>query len=466
MRKYQRTIKYQTQLAGTGLHTGNKTTVSFRPAPPNTGVRFLRTDLAESPEIPADIDHVMDISRGTTLGIGEVKVHTVEHVLAAVAGLEIDNLYVEINGNEPPVGDGSAKPFVDTLLKAEFEEQNAVREYLVIEDTVHYKDEAKKIDIVALPTDDFRITLLIDYNYPALGSQHSGLFSLEKEFVPEFAPARTFCFLTEVEELWEKGLIRGGSLHNALVIVDRDLSRGDLRDLGKKFKTSEKLNPGDNGILNGIPLRFKNEFVRHKLLDMIGDLSLVGVPLKAQILAARAGHRANIEFVKTIRNLYKKKKVSKKQHVSKTDGIVYDVNAIKRILPHRYPFLLVDRVVDIEVEKKIVGIKNVTVSEPFFQGHFPARPVMPGVLIVEAMAQVGGLLAMHSIEKPDGKLVYFMGIDKVKFRKPVVPGDQIRFEVELLKRKRSVVVMSGKAYVDDKLVCEGEFMATIAEKEE
>ena len=464
MRKFQRTIKREISYSGIGLHTGNGTIATFKPAPPDAGIKFVRKDCENSPEIPAIINNVVDISRGTTLGIGDIKVHTVEHVLAAITGLEIDNIIVEISSNEPPVGDGSSIPFVKTLLKVGFIDQDAYRNYLVVDETVSYKDEDNGVEIVALPTDDFRITVMIDYKNPALGSQHTGLFSLESEFVEEFAPARTFCFLTEVEQLAEEGLIKGGNLDNAIVIVDRDIDQKELNRLREKFNIKKEVTVGKNGILNGVKLRYKNELCRHKLLDLLGDISLVGVPIKAQILAARSGHKANIEFVKKIRKLYEKKKLTSRFQTSIKPGVVFDISAIEKILPHRFPFLLVDKIISFEMDKRIVGIKNVTVNEPFFSGHFSGHPIMPGVLIVEAMAQVGGILLLNVVDSPEGKLVYFTGIDKVRFRKPVIPGDQLRFELDMKKRRNMIFVMEGKAFVEDNLVCEAELMASVVEK--
>ncbi len=360
--------------------------MTFKPAPENFGIRFVRTDLGGSPQIPADIDHVVDISRGTTLAVGEAKVHTVEHVLAAVAGLQIDNLIIELDTNEPPVGDGSAKPYVDALLEAEFEMQEAPKDYLIIDQTILYQDPENGVEIAALPLDDYRVTVMIDYKNPALGSQHSGLFDLEKEFVSEFAPARTFCFLHEVESLYDQGLVRGGNLDNAIVIVDGDVNDAELRRIFDKVGIAESVVLGTNGILNDKELRFKNEPARHKVLDMIGDLALVGAPMKAQILAARPGHAHNVAFAQKIRKLYQRKKLVKKYQHEKKEGVVFDINAIKRIMPHRYPFLLVDKIIDLQLDERVVGVKNVTANEPFFEGHFPGQPVMPGVLIIEAMA--------------------------------------------------------------------------------
>ena len=460
----QRTIRKPVTYSGIGLHTGNRCAMTFKPAPVNSGIRFRRMDLPGSPEIPADIDHVVDISRGTTIAVGEAKVHTVEHVLAAVVGLQIDNILIELDSNEPPIGDGSAKPYVDVLLKGGFEKQDAPKDYLIIDQTISYSNEERMVDIVALPTDDFRVTVMVDYHNPVLGSQHTGLFNLEKEFVEEFAPARTFCFLHEVEELHAQGLIRGGNLDNAIVIVDREIHNEELGRVAKKLGIRESVILGSNGILNNKRLLFKNEPARHKLLDLIGDLALIGVPLKAQILAARPGHASNIEFAKKIRKLYQQKKLIKRFQYERKEGVVFDIEAIKKILPHRYPFLLVDRIIDFHLDEKIVGLKNVSMNEPYFQGHFPGHPVMPGVLIIESMAQTGGILLLNGVDNPDGKLVYFMGINNAKFRKTVVPGDQLVLEVEMVNRRSKVCLMKGKAYVGGHLVAEAELTAAIVER--
>ncbi|MFN3693427.1 MAG: bifunctional UDP-3-O-[3-hydroxymyristoyl] N-acetylglucosamine deacetylase/3-hydroxyacyl-ACP dehydratase [Ignavibacterium sp.] len=462
----QRTIANPVSMSGIGLHTGTECTMTFKPAAENTGIRFVRVDLGGNPEIPAVAEHVVDVSRGTTIGIGEAKVHTVEHVLAAIVGLQIDNIIIELDGIEPPVGDGSALPYVEVLQKAGFVQQEAPKDYLVIDETVMYHNEEKQIDIVALPLDGYRITVMVDYQNPALGSQHTGLFDLEKEFVNEFAPARTFCFLSEVEALANNGLIKGGDLDNAVVIVDHNLNDSELKELGKKIGITENFVLGEHGILNNKQLRFKNEPVRHKLLDLMGDLALIGAPIKAQILAARPGHRANVEFAKQIRKLYQQKKLVKKFQFVKKEGVVFDSNAIQRILPHRYPFLLVDKIIHLDMDKKVIGVKSVTVNEPFFIGHFPGQPIMPGVLILEAMAQTGGILLLNSFPNPEEKLVYFMQINNAKFRKPVVPGDQLFMEVELTQKKSKVVVMTARSYVNDVLVAEAEFMAGIVDREQ
>ena len=464
MLEQQRTIKKPVSISGKGLHTGTECKMTFKPAEENSGIRFIRADLGGRPEIPAVADNVIDVSRGTTIGIGEAKVHTIEHVLAAIAGLQIDNIIIELEGIEPPVIDGSSMPFVKVLIKAGFEQQEAPKDYLIIDKTVMYHNEEKNIDIVALPLDDYRLTVMVDYQNPALGSQHTGMFDLEKEFVNEFASARTFCFLSEVEELADQGLIKGGDLDNAVVIVDHKPSDSELQALAKKIGLKEKLSLGENGILNNKVLHYKNEPVRHKLLDLMGDLALIGTPIKAQILAARPGHRANVEFAKQVRKLYQQKKLVKKFQFVKKEGVVFDTAAIERILPHRYPFLLVDKIIDMELDKRVVGVKSVTMNEPFFQGHFPGHPIMPGVLIVEAMAQTGGVFIWNTIPNPEEKHVYFLQINNVKFRKTVVPGDQLVMEVEMLSKKSKLIMMKGRAYVDNVLVTEAEFTVAIVDK--
>ncbi|MDH4223296.1 MAG: bifunctional UDP-3-O-[3-hydroxymyristoyl] N-acetylglucosamine deacetylase/3-hydroxyacyl-ACP dehydratase [candidate division Zixibacteria bacterium] len=466
MEKYQKTISSQISYTGIGLHTGNKTTITFKPAPVNHWISFVRKDLPDLPEVPADIEHVIDINRGTTLGKGTVKVYTVEHVLAAVIGLEIDNLIIELDSNEPPVGDGSSLPFVDALLKAQIEEQEEPKKFIEVDTPLLYSDKERGVDIAAFPSDDLRITFMIDYRNPALGTQYTSLFSLKEEFVKEFAPARTFCFLHELEELKAKGLIKGGGLDNALIICDYDMSQKDVERIKPLFGLKEEAFLGKSGILNDVPLRFYNEPARHKALDLLGDISLIGVPLKAHILAARSGHAANVALVKKLRQLYEKKLITVKYQEKKNKGDYFlDASAIQKIMPHRYPFLLVDRVIDIVPRERVVAIKNVTLNEPFFVGHFPGHPIMPGVLIIESMAQAGGILLLNTVENPENKVVYFMGMDGVRFRKPVLPGDQLRLELEMIQfRKGGACKMQGKAFLGDELAAEAILMATVVEK--
>ncbi len=466
MTKNQQTIRERVSFSGTGLHTGANTTITFCPAPENYGLRFVRTDVAESPEIPALVEHVVDITRGTVLESSGVRVHTVEHVLAALAGTLIDNCRIELDGVEPPVGDGSAKPYTDILLQSGLQEQDAPRNYLAIDRTIHFQDERHGVDIVALPLEnDFRVTVMIDYHNPALGTQHTGMFNLEKEFITEYSTARTFCFLSELEMLIEQGLIKGGGLDNAIVIVDEDIAAAELQRRVSKIGIQDSVMLGENGILNNRTLRFKNEPARHKLLDLLGDMALIGVPLHAQILAARPGHKSNVEFARMVRKLYKQKQLSKKYESTGAAGTIFDCNAILKIMPHRYPFLLVDRIVEYDAEVgKIVGIKNITMNEPQFMGHFPGRPIMPGVLIVEAMAQTGGMLMLNRMQNPEKQLVFFLGINNAKFRKPVVPGDQLVMEVSLTSLRKTMFTLAAKAFVGGTIVAEAELMAAIMDK--
>ena len=465
MSDFQRTIANPVHFSGVGLHTGLKSRVTFRPAPVNHGIRFVRTDLENSPEIIPHISNVVDLNRGTSIEQNGVRIHTVEHVLSAISGLQIDNVYVELTNKEPPVGDGSAKPFVDVLLKAGFIEQSEERKYFQVEEPITITQPETGAEIVVLPSDEFRITFLVDYDNPAIGKKYTSMYSLEKEYVKEFAPARTFCFLHEVEELHKAGLIRGGNLNNAIVVVDRKLGAEDIKSLKKLLNIKGKVTVPESGILNGKKLRFENEPVRHKTLDLIGDLALLGMPIKAHILAARSGHLTNVALVKRLSKLLEKKEIKKKFQSKRKSGEIFDIQAIEKILPHRYPLLLVDRVLDITPGKNITAIKNVTRNEPFFNGHFPNQPVMPGVLIVEAMAQAGGILMLYELENPSEKLIYFTGIDKVKFRRPVTPGDQLRLEIELTKVFKTTCKMKGKAYVDDKVVATAEMTAVIMDAE-
>ncbi|MFH1687724.1 MAG: bifunctional UDP-3-O-[3-hydroxymyristoyl] N-acetylglucosamine deacetylase/3-hydroxyacyl-ACP dehydratase [bacterium] len=463
MLQKQRTIAREISLSGIGLHTGCNCTMTFKPAPPDSGILFVRVDLPDKPGVIADIDHVVDISRGTTLQKGEARVHTVEHVLASFAGLQIDNLTVELDGSEPPVGDGSAKPYVDKLLEAGFAEQDADKFYLEIDTPMAYSEPERHVDLVVTPSDELRITFMIDYKSPALGTQYTSLVDLDKEFVDEFAPARTFCFLSEVEALRAAGLIKGGGLQSAIVIYDSDQGQVEVDRIRKALNLKDEAFVGETGIINDIPLRFYNEPVRHKAVDLLGDLFLIGVPFKGHVLAARSGHKANVALAKKMRQLYKKKKIAD-QYASAGAKALFDINSILKIMPHRYPFLLIDRILDLEPAKRVVAIKNVTINEPFFQGHFPGHPIMPGVMVLEAMAQAGGVLLLHEIDNPETKVVYFMAIDKAKFRKPVMPGDQLRFELEMSAFRRNTCKMSGKAFVDDKVVASADFMAMVVDR--
>ncbi len=463
MYEKQRTIKTPISLSGVGLHTGNTCTMTFLPAPPDHGIRFVRADLPGKPSVIADIDHVVDIARGTTLQDGEARVHTVEHVLAAFAGLQIDNMIVELDNNEPPIGDGSAKPYVDKILEAGIEDQDADKVYLEIDTPITYSEPERGVDIVVAPSNDLRITFLIDYKNPSLGTQYTTLQDLQTEFVEEFAPARTFCFLSEVESLKACGLIKGGGLDTAIVFYDSDGGQVEVDRIRAALNLKDQAFVGKTGIINDIPLRFYNEPVRHKALDLLGDLFLIGVPFKGHVLAARSGHKANVALAKKMRDLYKKKKIAGK-YSGRGSAALFDIDAIQRIMPHRYPFLMIDRILDLEPDKRVTAIKNVTINEPFFQGHFPGHPIMPGVLILEAMAQAGGVLLLNAIAEPETKVVYFMAIDNAKFRKPVVPGDQLRFELQMHSFRRMTCKMSGEAFVDGELVASADFMAMVRDR--
>ena len=466
MDKHQRTISGPAEFSGIGLHTGRPCTVRFLPAPAGHGVRFRVTVDGQTHEIVPDIDKVIDINRGTTIAEGKLRIHTVEHVLAALAGLEIDNVICEMDNIEPPVGDGSAAPFVAVLHAAGVEKQDELKNYIELDEPVVYSDPERKVDIIVLPSEAFRVTFMVDYQNPALGTQYTSLVSLEDEFAAEFAPARTFCFLHEVEFLYREGLIKGGRLDNAIVIADHGMTQQDVDHLKEMLNYPGDVPLGKTGILNDTPLRFHNEPVRHKVVDLIGDLSLIGRPLKAHVLAGRSGHKANIEVARKIGSMVQKQEISRKYAArpATTSGLVLDARAIENIMPHRYPMLLIDRVIDLVPGKTVTAIKNVTINEPFFVGHFPGHPIMPGVLIIEAMAQAGGILLLNAVDDPQTKVVYFMGIDGVRFRKPVTPGDQLRFELEMLSFRRSMCKMAGKAFVGDTLVTEATLMAALVEK--
>ncbi|MDZ4724475.1 MAG: bifunctional UDP-3-O-[3-hydroxymyristoyl] N-acetylglucosamine deacetylase/3-hydroxyacyl-ACP dehydratase [candidate division Zixibacteria bacterium] len=459
----QRTIQRPISLSGIGLHTGNTCAMTFRPAPPDHGIRFVRVDLTGNPSVIADVDHVVETARGTTLQQGEARVHTVEHVLAAFAGLQLDNMIVELNANEPPIMDGSSRPYVDKILEAGIETQAVDKVYLEIDTPMAYSEADRGVDLIVTPSDDLRITFMIDYKNSPLGTQYTTLVDLNKEFVEEYSRARTFCFLSEVEHLKSQGLIKGGGLDNAMVIYDSDGGQVEVDRIRKALNLKDEAFVGKNGVINDIPLRYYNEPVRHKTLDLLGDLMLIGVPFKGHVLAARSGHKANVALAKKMRQLYKKKKMAGK-YSSKSNTALFDINSILNIMPHRYPFLLIDKILDLVPDKSVTAIKNVTINEPFFQGHFPGHPIMPGVMILESMAQAGGVLLLNAIENPQTKVVYFMSIDNAKFRRPVMPGDQIRFELEMLSFRRNACKMRGQAYVDDILVANADFMAMVMDR--
>ena len=462
--KFQRTIKNNTSCVGVGLHTGVESKITFKPAPDNFGIRFKRMDVEGCPEIRADIDHVVDISRGTTIEENGVKIHTVEHALAACVGIGLDNVLIELTEKEPPVMDGSSIDFVEALLKAGIVKQDTPRNYLVIDESVGYTDSERGVDIHIMPSDQFRITFMIDYKFRTLGTQFTTMDQVEKNFAKEIAPARTFCFLSEVETLKEDGLIKGGNLDNAVVIVDKDIDQTEADNLKSLFGIKQEISLGANGTLNGKELRFENEPVRHKALDLIGDLALLGMPLKGHIIASKSGHAANVELVRRIKNVYEKKILQQKYQKNGSKEFMFDINSILNLLPHRYPFVLVDRIIDMTPGEKLIAFKNVTINEPFFQGHFPNQPVFPGVLVLEAMAQAGAFLVLNSLEDPMKKNMYFSALSDSKFRHPIIPGDQLRLEMTLANFRLGTALLIGKAYVGDKLVAEAKLKATVVDR--
>ena len=462
--KFQRTINNKTSCVGIGLHTGVESKITFKPAPDNFGIRFKRMDVEGCPEIRADIDHVVDISRGTTIEENGVKIHTVEHALAACVGIGLDNVLIELTEKEPPVMDGSSIDFVEALLKAGIVKQDTPRNYLVIDESVGYTDSERGVDIHIMPSDQLRITFMIDYKFRTLGTQFTTMDQVEKNFAKEIAPARTFCFLSEVETLKEDGLIKGGNLDNAVVIVDKDIDQTEADNLKSLFGIKQEISLGANGTLNGKELRFENEPVRHKALDLIGDLALLGMPIKGHIIASKSGHAANVELVRRIKTVYEKKILQQKYQKNGSKEFMFDINSILNLLPHRYPFVLVDRIIDMTPGENLVAYKNVTINEPFFQGHFPNQPVFPGVLVLEAMAQAGAFLVLNSLEDPMKKNMYFSALSDSKFRHPIIPGDQLRLEMTLANFRLGTALLIGKGYVDDKLVAEAKLKATVVDR--
>lgn len=456
----QRTIKNPVSLTGVGLHTGQKVTITFQPAPENHWFKFQRLDVEGQPIIPADADLVVDTSRGTTLEKNGVRVYTTEHVLAALMGLEIDNCLIQINGPEMPIMDGSSAKFIEALLAAEIVEQEAERDYFELKDNLTYEDPVKKVEMLAVPQETFRVTVMVDYNSDVLGTQHASMYHLG-EFQNEISQCRTFVFLHELEMLLQHNLIKGGDLDNAIVLVDKELPKEKIDHLKKVFN-KEHVEIKGRGVLNNTSLHFYNEPARHKLLDIVGDLALVGKHMKIHVLAARPGHAGNVAFAKKIKERIKKEE--KEKFVPRYDvnaPAICDVREIMSILPHRPPFLLVDKIIELQPEL-VVGLKNVTMNDYWFTGHFPDEPVMPGVLIIEALAQTGGILCLKTVPDPENYQTYFLKIESAKFKQKVVPGDTLVFRMELAEPiRRGLCHMRGMAFVGNKLVCEADMMAQI-----
>jgi len=460
MGKKQKTIQKEISLSGVGLHTGVTVNMTFKPAPANHGFAFVRIDLEGKPVIEAKAEYVVNTQRGTNLEKNGVQIQTSEHVLAAAVGLDIDNLIIEINASEPPIMDGSSKYFIEALEKAGIQEQNAQIEEYIVKEIISYKDEVTGSEIILMPADEYQITTMVDFGTKILGTQNATLDKIA-DFKTEISAARTFSFLHEIEMLLEKDLIKGGDLNNAIVYVDKELSENTMQKLKSAFK-KDKISVKPNGILDNLTLHWANEAARHKLLDVIGDLALVGMRIRGKVIANKPGHFVNTQFAKKLSKLIKLDKRNNVPFYDLNQPPLYDIHQIMDILPHRPPFLLIDRIIELS-ESHVVGMKNVTINEDFFIGHFPGAPVMPGVLQVEAMAQCGGVLVLSTVPDPENYLTYFMKMDNVKFKQKVLPGDTLIFKCDLITPiRRGICHMQAYAYANGKLVAEAELMAQIS----
>ena len=458
----QHTISNPVSLKGVGIHTGKEVNLTFKPAEENFGYAFCRTDLPEKPIIEANINFVVNTDRGTNLDKNGIKIKTSEHVLAALVGMEIDNVLIELDASEPPIMDGSSKYFVEALQKAGIKEQKAIRSEYVVKEVISYYDENTGSDITVIPSNSYEVTTMVDFGTKILGTQNATMKKIS-QFNTEFANARTFSFLHEIEMLLDNGLIKGGDLNNAIVYVDKELSDETMSKLKKAFNT-DKLSVKSNGILDNLNLHYPNEAARHKLLDVVGDLALLGTRIKGKVIANKPGHFVNSMFTKHLSSIIKNEKRNLAPQIDLTKPPIMDVNQIQELLPHRPPFLFIDKILEIS-DDHVIGLKNVTMNEDFFNGHFPGKPIMPGVLQIEAMAQAGGVLILNTVPDPQNYLTFFAKIDNAKFKYPVVPGNTLIFKCELLSPlRRGICHMRAQAFVDGKLTSEADLMAKIIRK--